>query len=74
LQELQLLGEEQLEQLVGHVVQVFVVLSAYVPFGQLEAFTQDVPERKLVWQLRQFVAVVQFPHGASHEVHIFEEL
>lgn len=66
--------ETQPEQLVGHVAQVFVELSAKVPFGQLDAFTHAVPERKSVWQLRQFVSEVQLPHGALHDVHVLEEL
>ena len=66
--------DTQPEQLVGQLAQVFVVLSAKVPFGQLEAFTHAVPERKLVWQLRQFVSEVQLPQGALHDVHVFDEL
>lgn len=74
LHEVQVLDETQPEQLVGHVAHVFVVLSGKVPFGQLDAFTQAVPERKLVWQLRQFVSEVQLPHGALHVAHVLEEL
>ncbi len=66
--------ETQPEQLVGHVAHVFVVLSAKVPFGQLDAFTHAVPERKLVWQLRQFVSEVQLPHGGTQGTQIVDEL
>lgn len=74
LQEVQIPDEIHPEQLEGQVAHVFVVLSAKVPFGQLDAFTHADPNKKLVWQLRQFVSDVQLPHGALHDVQILEKL
>jgi hypothetical protein len=62
----------QLEQLLEQLLQVFVVVLAYVPLGQDVLLKQVVPYKKEEIQLKQLFVELQLPQG-SKQLTQFEE-